>query len=327
MNGVEEFLATSSVLGGFSAADLRVLAACLYPRFYARGSIVFRQGDRGSEIFIVRSGRVGSFADQADGTVRRVYSFGPGAFFGEMAVVENEPRSATCRAEEDSELLVLDGVDFFRLVFEKPATGLRFLNAMGKVMTSWLDESSAFLRDLVRWGQVARRRAVVDDLTGLHNRRFVEESVAARFDRDGPRRLSLVMLDLDRFRDVNAAFGPTGGDEVLKAVAASFPGVLREGDVAARLSGDEFAFLLPDTGYAEALLVAERLRLRADSLSLALPPADGGPARPAPVRASLGVASAPDHADTAAALLETADRALFAAKEGGRDRVVGAGEM
>ncbi|MFA6508025.1 MAG: GGDEF domain-containing protein, partial [Treponemataceae bacterium] len=290
---------------------------------YAKDDVVFKEGEPGQELFIVRFGKIGSFVKQADGTRRKIYDFEPGRFFGEMAIVEGQPRSATCWAEVDSELLVLDGIDFYRLVFEHPMIGLKILTAIGKTMATWLDESSRFLNDLVRWGETARRRAVEDALTGLFNRRFLEESLKGRFTAmtAGGRTFSLVMMDLDRFRDINALYGTAGGDKTIKAVADALRPALRDGDVASHLAGDEFAFLLPDTEIDSALATADRIRRSVESIDLEFFSITEGAARKVSLAASLGVASAPIHGDTADRLIASADRALFRAKEGGRNRV------
>lgn len=326
MSRLVDFLSRAPLFSGMSGLELGAVAEFLKERRYARGAVVFREGERGEELFIVSSGRIGSFVTQSDGTRRRIYEFGPGRFFGEMAIVEGEPRSATCWAEEDSILLVLEGIDFYRLVFDYPMIGLKLLAAIGRVMASWLDESSRFLNDLVRWGEVARRRAVEDALTGLFNRRFLEETLANRFSGGlGPgRRLALVMLDLDHFRDINGAYGSAAGDATIRAAGKAFRLALRDGDVAAHLSGDEFAFLLPNTGIGEALVVAERLRRRAEGVRLNLRlPGDGASAE-VRITASLGVAVAPDHALSPSALFDSSDKALYIAKESGRNRVAGA---
>ena len=326
MSYMDEFLASIPLFEELSGLELNAVSAFLERRKYAKGDVVFKEGEPGQELFIVRVGKIGSFVKQADGTRRKIYEFVPGRFFGEMAIVEGAPRSATCWAEVDSELLVLDGIDFYRLVFEHPMIGLKILTAIGKTMATWLDESSRFLNDLVRWGETARRRAVEDSLTGLFNRRFLEESLNSRFTAmaAGGRPFSLVMMDLDRFREINARHGSAGGDRTIKAVADALRPALREGDVASHLSGDEFAFLLPDTEMEAAVATAERIRVSIESISLKLPPVSGGEPVSVSVAASLGVAAAPAHGDTADRLLSAADRALYQAKDGGRNRVASA---
>lgn len=326
MSHIEDFLASTALFKDLSGLEMTAVSAFLERRRYAKGAVVFREGDRGEELFLVWVGRIGSCVKQADGKQRKLYDFEPGRFFGEMAIIEGEPRSATCWAETESELLILEGIDFYRLVFEHPMIGLKVLANIGHVMSSWLEESSRFLNDLVRWGETARRRSVEDALTGLFNRRFLEESLNSRFAAlaAGGRPVSLIMMDMDRFRDINAAFGSGGGDLAICAVGEAVRSAIREGDVAARLSGDEFAILLPDTAYPEAFVVAERIRAQVEASGLELPPLLGGPNRSVHTAASLGVASAPDHGESSAELLDAADRALARAKEAGRNRVSGA---
>jgi len=316
----------SPLFESLSTDEIAVVYGFLKQRRYPSGSVVFEEGDVGEEIFIVQTGCIGSSVAQTDGTRRTIYEFGPGRFFGEMAVIEGVPRSAQCKAEEDSELLVLEGTDFFHLVFEHSVIGHKMLTSIGRVMVSWLDESSHFLNDLVRWGETARRRAVEDALTGLFNRRFLEESLGNRFSAisSGGRRFALVMMDLDRFHEINTICGARGGDMVIQAAAAAFKPALRDGDVAARLAGDEFAFLLPDTGKEDACMVADRLRRCVESLHPAIVPEAGGVPVPFNMSASLGVAVAPDQAPDTATLTAAADKALFAAKEAGRNRVIAA---
>lgn len=324
MSEIETFLASTALFANLSGLELTAVSAFLERRLLKKGAIVFREGQRGEELFIVLTGRIGSCVKQADGTQRKIYEFVPGRFFGEMAIIESEPRSATCWAEEDSQLLALEGLDFYRLIFLHPIIGLKILTNIGTVMCSWLDESSRFLGDLVRWGETARRRSVEDGLTGLFNRRFLEESLESRFTAlaAGGRPVSLIMMDLDRFRDINAAFGAEGGDQTIRAVGDAIRGVLRDGDVAARLSGDEFAVLLPDTNCAEALKVSERLRAAVEAVSLPFPSLSGGRPRVVKPAASLGTASAPIHAGSPKELIDVADRALARAKQEGRNRVV-----
>ncbi|TFG84781.1 MAG: GGDEF domain-containing protein [Spirochaetales bacterium] len=323
MNPVVEFITGVSLFEGMSGLELNAVAAFMESRRYAAGSIVFNQGEPGTELYIVRYGLISSVVKDKDGGERDVYQFGPGRFFGEMSVVEGEPRSATCRAEKDSELLYLDGIDFYRLVWEHPVIGVSMLSSMSKVMAGWLDEASGFLTDLVRWGETARRRSVTDDLSGLFNRRFLEEAVSARFARSHgtPPRCALLMLDVDRFHDINERYGRDAGDAVISTVGAAFSRLVREGDVASRLSGDEFAFFLPDAGIEEAMVAAERIRAEAETLFLEF--RAGKNSKPGRVRlsASMGVAACPDDAATPAELYERSDKALFRAKENGRNRV------
>jgi len=310
-----------------SGLEVNAVAAFLEPRRFISGDTVFREGESGKELFIVRSGRIGSYVSQTDGTRREVYEFAPGVLFGEMAIIEDEPRSATCYAKEDSELLVLDGIDFYRLVWEHPAIGVKLLSSIGRVMTAWLDEASGFLGGLVRWGEAARRRAVTDELTGLFNRRFLEETMATRFaaGSGSTRRSALLMLDIDRFRDINACFGAAGGDTAIAATAAAFAPLFREGEVGARLSGDEFSVFLPGAGIERALELGEEMRVAVEALRIELPSLCDGKPTLVSLTVSVGAAASsaggPGRVADPQGLVAAADKALFRAKEGGRNRV------
>jgi diguanylate cyclase (GGDEF)-like protein len=141
------------------------------------------------------------------------------------------------------------------------------------------------------------------------------ESVFAYARRTGER-LSFVLFDIDHLRRINEQLGHPAGDQVLTCVARLVRDRGRASDVFARLGGEEFGILLRRCGVADAVTVAENIRS-----ALAAKPAivDGAPL---PVRLSAGVASYPDHAVGVRELLLASERALRAAKEGGRDKVV-----
>jgi diguanylate cyclase (GGDEF)-like protein len=173
----------------------------------------------------------------------------------------------------------------------------------------------------VKLREALRHEAIRDPLTGLYNRRFMDETlerelrVAARAGRP----LALVMIDIDHFKRLNDTYGHAVGDTVLKQVATSISARVRASDLVCRFGGEEIVVILPDTALDAATLVAEALRTAVRELALT----DGtGPIGPSTV--SLGVAAFPQHGATAAALMRAADAALYQAKRQGRDRVVAA---
>jgi diguanylate cyclase (GGDEF)-like protein len=153
--------------------------------------------------------------------------------------------------------------------------------------------------------------ATRDHLTGLANRRLLEETLALEVPRSARagRPVSLLMLDVDHFKDVNDEGGHPAGDAVLRTVADALVRRTKASDLVARLGGDEFAVVLPDCSASDAARVAERVR----SAFVAA-------AAPSSVTLSAGIATIPDHATVAEELLAAADAALYAAKRAGRDR-------
>lgn len=164
------------------------------------------------------------------------------------------------------------------------------------------------------------RTSVTDPLTGAHNRRFCDERVQSElaFARRHGTALSLVLMDLDRFKLVNDTYGHPAGDAVLRHLAELVRAQIRAEDVFARYGGEEFVLLLRATDVIGAARVAERVRR-----SLAERPVPCGGGLELPVTLSAGCASlACCPAPTAEALVEVADRRLYAAKTSGRNRVM-----
>jgi diguanylate cyclase (GGDEF)-like protein len=321
-------LIQSPIFAAMSELEFNAVTAFLERRRVDSGDHVFKEGDAGEELFILLSGELNAYVSQSDGTQRWMFKIQPGEFFGEMSVIANEPRSATIIAKITSDVMVLQGIDFYRIIFEHPMIGVKILKAIGEVQNMWLEQSSRHLKDLMSWGETARRRAITDELTGLYNRRFLEESIKDRFEHGsiGIRKMSLMMLDLDRVHVINERYGAPAGDAVIVAVAEILRTQMRPGDVAARLAGDEFAVLLPDTDSKDAMHIAERIRESVFNYRVPVPKAPGSAEQIViETRTSIGVAVAPVHADNEKSLVYTADRALRKAKELGRNRVELAG--
>jgi diguanylate cyclase (GGDEF)-like protein len=157
-----------------------------------------------------------------------------------------------------------------------------------------------------------RRMAETDPLTDLANRRVFHRALErelARAARSG-QQVSLLMLDVDHFKEYNDRFGHRAGDELLQSLARALVEHSRVFDTVARYGGEEFAVILPECPVEEAHSVAERLRLVASGLE-----------GKAPVTLSGGVATYPVHARDSGALIEAADAALYASKGAGRDRL------
>src|SRR5579863_8289441 len=173
------------------------------------------------------------------------------------------------------------------------------------------------LRDNV---QISIEMAITDALTGLFNRRYMENHLGTLVDQAATRGkpLAVLALDIDYFKSINDTHGHDAGDDVLRDFALRIKRSIRGIDLACRCGGEEFVIVMPETDMAVAAMVAERLRRRIAAEQFAI---EQG-ARSIPVTISIGIAALRGREDTAASILKRADQALYRAKRDGRNRVV-----
>lgn len=166
--------------------------------------------------------------------------------------------------------------------------------------------------------ETLRDQSIRDPLTGLFNRRFMQESLQKELQRSRrkQRSLAIIFLDLDHFKRFNDTFGHDAGDSVLKSIADIFRVHFRTDDVICRYGGEEFAVILPESTIEDAARRAEALRLATRDLKLVY----RGTSLDPPTL-SIGIAGFPDHAQDAQELLDRADKCLYQSKANGRDRV------
>lgn len=190
----------------------------------------------------------------------------------------------------------------------------------GVIGTHWNREANMLgktirlaMTDLKKRTDDLTRDANTDPLTGLLNRRTLETTIKSWIERQMA--FSLVMMDIDKFKSINDTYGHAAGDEVLKMLAEVAASSIRPGDIICRYGGEEFVALLAMTSPVDAFAAAERIRLRMEA---------GASPVGRKVTVSLGIAHYPSQADSAEAIFELADRAMYRAKSGGRNRTVAA---
>jgi diguanylate cyclase (GGDEF)-like protein len=226
-------------------------------------------------------------------------------------------RVGSSAGEEPLDLVLGQSTDGheIRLVLDPPAGGL---SPEAGSLAEWLVSQASIALENARLHQVVRRQAITDELTSLVNRRRFNEVLDDEIER--ARRhgttLSVLLADLDDFKRINDRFGHPAGDEALREFANLLRVHLRDIDVAARLGGEEFAVLLPETDLEGALTVAERLRRHVD---------DRGALKQSDIRLTTSIGVAQYHAGSREDLLRQADEGLYRAKQQGKNCVVSGG--
>jgi two-component system cell cycle response regulator len=232
---------------------------------------------------------------------------------------------APATASGGPEERALGGFAAFPVVTNERLVGLLALG--GKSIARMAPESAGFLGQVANQSYIVmensrlfdrvRNLSIRDGVTGLYNHRHIMDLVQAELDRVDryEERFSVLMIDIDHFKRVNDEHGHPAGDAVLREVATVIEGCLRTVDAVGRYGGEEFVVILPQTLHEEAMQTAERVRSQVGAHVFH---AQGAGLQ---VTISVGVATAPSEAaDTAAAVIREADKALYRAKSAGRDR-------
>jgi diguanylate cyclase (GGDEF)-like protein len=269
---------------------------------------LLRAGTENDILYIIISGQVSVRVPGVDEPHVRLDA---GECVGELSILDGQQVSADVVANAPTLVLALDRERLWSLIDSSAEVARNLLGILaGRVRADdvALGESGREHRHL-------QRLVTVDSLTGLRNRRWLDDAFARQLSRAtrASQPLSLLMIDIDRFKQVNDTYGHPAGDAVLRRVAHTLATGLRPQDSLARYGGEEFAVLLPGLGRQQALQVAERLRLTIQ--------ANGGDTKRdnvTQITVSIGVAMASVD-ESLAALVQRADEALYRAKESGRN--------
>ncbi|HSW28754.1 MAG TPA: GGDEF domain-containing protein [Longimicrobiales bacterium] len=299
-----ELLSRVPLLQDLGRAEIEKLASRTRREHFRSGADIVQIGAPGRSLYLVMDGLVQVIypSSAADFELARL---GAGDFFGEMALLNDKPRSATVRALTPVDLVALDKEEFRRVVSETPGLALQLLAALSMRIRN-ADEQISTLSD----------QAVRDPLTGLLNRRAFQERLHEEVDRARRygTRFALVMMDVDHFKGINDTLGHVVGDEVLAWVGRILQEHTRAADSPFRIGGEEFAVLCAASDMRMAGLAARRL---ISVVAEAKPPTAHG----VRITLSAGYAGCPDHGMTFEEVYGTADDALLRAKRAGRNQV------
>ena len=238
----------------------------------------------------------------------------PGECVGEMSIIDERAPSAQVRASEPTIVLEIEQEILWRLVSVSHEISRNLLY----IMSERVRYSNLVIADSLEMQRKYQRYATIDALTGLHNRGWLDDAFEReikRSERDNLP-LSMIMIDVDDFKQYNDTYGHLAGDQVLVTVGENIRKPLRPNDLVARFGGEEFCVLLPETKLEYAVEIAERLRER---VSKADPGIIDGKQLPK-VTISLGVTEyKPGYSlDT---MIASADVAMYHAKQNGKNRV------
>ncbi len=297
---------------GVMLNDLTPLLAQCTLRDLASGEVLISYGQMNRDFYAVITGRLQVYVERAD----PLAVIEAGGSVGELSAIDRQPASACVLAETDCRLLVISEKVLWLLVAASHPVAVNLL----AILTQRLREVNTRLTEAQKQQRKAAYQASVDALTGLHNRRWLNERLPrlCQEAQANLQPLTAIILDIDHFKRYNDTQGHLAGDRAIAALGQLLLTHLRPMDMAVRYGGEEFVVILPETSLRNAECIAQRLCEQARLLNIATPEGQPLPG----ITCSLGVSAWMGVGETTDQWLHRADLALYQAKQTGRNRVM-----
>ncbi len=289
-------------------------------RLCQAGEIIIREHEPGDSFYVIRSGEAAIVKGGIQNPI--ILGFrGIGDAIGEMALLENLSRSATVIALNTVSLWSLDRETFYQFLGENPSFSLYLMNIISSRIRKSDEErilGMAREKEQVVALETLSRQATHDPLTGLFNRRYLDQILYGEIAhaRQSGSLVGIVMADVDRFKQINDRYGHKAGDLILQALGGVMKNCVRSADIVCRYGGEEFVIVMPGASEPTVSRCAEEIRAKFEQTSTSFE----NEALKATI--SLGAAIFPLHGSNVDDVFINADRAMYQAKQSGRNRVV-----
>ena len=305
-------LAGLELFHGVDPDDVQELLQNCGRRDLNPGEMLLSPGEKNENVYVVLSGILNVHVGDPESPV--LARMDAGACAGEMSIIEDRDPSAYVIAAEPTHLLVIHK----NVLWEMVDVSHDFSKNLLVVLSERVRSHNHFIAESIGDWRKFEKHATTDALTGLSNRHAMEESFPREINRciQNEQPVSLIMIDVDGFKDFNDKFGHIAGDRALSAVAKILQSQFRPRDLLVRFGGDEFAVLLPGVNQEAALAIADRVR---NSVSGDTESSQDSLIQ-IPIRISMGVAEM-EAQGSYESLLKSADAALYRAKKAGRNSV------
>ncbi len=314
-----ELLSSVDLFSQLSQRDLAVLAGHASFYDFAPGECVFEAGTADRELFVIDEGEVRIVRTGDDGRELDLARFVAGESFGEQDFLSESPRTASAVSDRQSRILIFPtrGTSLDAVMMEHPKLFARVLHQFLVIVAGRIRSTNQLVSENSSWVQELRQQVFGDKLTGLYSRTYLDDELGGLLARNRGE-AGLLMVKPDNFKLINDSYGHEVGDQALRILANRLKAILREGDVAVRYRGNEFAVVIPSSDARELVARAEEIRELMRQADLG--PITGG--AEIPLTFSVGLAVYPKHAGDGPTLVTCAHEAVFAARDDGGDRVL-----
>jgi len=297
------YVAAESIEGIMQGCRIRELAV---------GETLLETDQENDRLYVILSGSLHVYLNRERS--EPVTTLGAGETVGEMSILDGGRVSAIVVAAEPCRLVAMKEELLWSMVQVSHSAACNLLT----ILTRRLRNANQIIEDQIAQFNSYREYGSIDSLSGLHNRHWFDQMLGRLLHRChlAGKPLSLVMIDMDNFKEINDSFGHLAGDRAIHGIAQAIVGNSRPGLLAARYGGDEFVIILPEIELSRATAIADRLRQGVMNATILDHHDNALPG----LTLSVGVAEAPPGTGRDQ-LLAAADAALFRAKNGGRNRV------
>ena len=307
-----EVLQKTSIFSRLTTDQMAVVLSSLFYCEVEAGQTLVYEGEIGSELFIIVQGGISISVKSGEENIElgRLRS---GDFFGEMSLLEQTARSATCTAVGNTACFMLKARDFSQIIVNDPLIAVSILQQMLSSTVSRLLKTNSFLTQVIQWGNDAKKRAITDSFTGLFNRRYLDDNIENIIRRNTDTvGASFAMVDVDRFGTLNKTYGSVFCDNILIAITDVFKEKFDHQDTLIRYGGDEFCFIISGS-FERAKTLCTAVCEAVNAIRFKEQPELA-------VSCSMGLVPC-THNDAVQDILKRSDEALYRAKEAGRNRV------
>ncbi len=283
-------------------------------RYLVKNERLINSGDTNRNVYLILSGSFNVHISPEN--IDPVVVLKPGQSIGEISIIDHQPASAYVSAAEDARVLIIDEEVMWSLIGSSHAIA----NNLLVVLSQRLRHGNSVINKIKGLLKEYEHNATVDALTSLYNRRWLDSTMSRVMHRchKNIEALSVMMIDIDQFKNYNDSYGHLAGDIALRTVAETIKQHLRPEDMVVRYGGEEIFALLPGMDINGTLTIAERLREAIKQTKITNEANESLPC----VTVSIGIAQMFDH-DDPNKLIEAADRVMYTAKHTGRDKVCG----